>query len=83
MEKTQDEIDRDLYNLICDIWDAYRTSSKEGSLKTFNEIFDREHRMYDGEEYGRFISWFGMALAPFANRMIENRRLEKDYNTNK
>ena len=74
MNKTQEEMDLDLYNIICDIWEAYRTSSKVGNVKAFNDVFITEHNQYEDPEYGRFISWFGMALAPFANKIIENRK---------
>ena len=74
-KQNQDEIDRNLYNIICDIWDAYRESSKLGDIKTFNEVFITVHSQYDDPEYSRFISWFGMALAPFANKIIENRNI--------
>ena len=74
-KQNQDEIDRNLYNIICDVWDAYRESSKLGDIKTFNEVFITVHDQYDNPEYSRFISWFGMALAPFANKIIENRNL--------
>ena len=74
-KQNQDEIDRNLYNIICDIWDAYRESSKLGDIKIFNEVFITVHDQYDDPEYSRFISWFGMALAPFANKIIENRNL--------
>lgn len=78
MSKNQEEIDLNLYNIICDIWDAYRESSKLGDIKTFNEIFITVHDQYDDPEYNRFISWFGMALAPFANKIIENRKAYQD-----
>ena len=77
-KQNQDEIDKNLYNIICDIWDAYRTSSKEGNVKAFNDVFITVHSQYDDPEYNRFISWFGMALAPFANKIIENRKAYQD-----
>ena len=74
-KQNQDEIDRNLYNIICDIWDAYRESSKLGDIKIFNEVFITVHDQYDDPEYSRFISWYGIALAPFAKKIIENRKL--------
>ena len=77
MGGNQEEIDKNIYDIICDVWEAYRSSSKKGDLTEFNAVFNKLHNTYPDDEYTRFISWFGMALAPFANQAVVNRSRDK------
>ena len=71
MSKAQEQIDVTLYNIICDIWNAYRTASKLENAKEFNDVFMNLHDEYEySDKFKGFIQNFGMALAPFVNEAV-------------
>ena len=73
MSKAQEQIDATLYDIICDIWNAYRLSTKLENAKEFNHVFMDLHDEYGhNEKYKGFIQNFGMALAPFINDAVGN-----------
>ena len=71
---TQEQHDRIIYDIIIDIWEAYRESTKSGNAKPFNNVFMDLYDKFEDESdpiYTEFIARFGVALTPSVNRAVQ------------
>ena len=66
----QEEYDRTLYNIIIDVWDAYRKASKSGNAKYFNEVFQGIYEKNPETCFVEFTETLGMAFVPSVNRAV-------------
>lgn len=71
---TQEEHDRVIYDIIIDIWEAYRKSTKSANAKPFNDVFIDLYDRFDSQAdliFTDFIARFGVALTPSVNRAVQ------------
>ena len=66
----QEHYDRIVYDIMCDIWDAYRASTKSKSAKPFNDVFDELYSKHRDEHFIHVIEHVGLALAPSINNAV-------------
>lgn len=73
---TQEQHDRIIYDIIIDIWEAYRESTKSANAQPFNNVFMDLYDKFENEPdtiYTNFIAAFGLALTPSVNRAVQGR----------
>lgn len=66
----KEEYDKIVYDIVASIWEAYRKGTKSGSCKPFNEIFPELYKKYDKDLFTHVIRYFGLALAPSLNYIV-------------
>ena len=67
----QEHYDRIIFDVICDIWEAYRETSKSHNAKPYNDVFSKLYSIHRDEHFLHVIQYMGMALAPSVNKIAQ------------
>ena len=68
---TQEKYDRVVYDILIDLWEAYRLATTTQDAKPFNEVFEKLYSQHRDEEFIHVIEYMGLALAPSVNRAVQ------------
>lgn len=70
----QEHYDRIIYEIMWDIWDAYREASQSMDAKPFNDLFNRLYSVHRDEHFVHVIEYMGLALAPSVTKIAQGEK---------